>query len=158
MFLIGALPAFLCVFIQMRLKEPEKWVAARAAGKATGVKFGSYVALLGDKRWRSRAIVGMLLCISGVIGLWGIGFFSPELINDVIGRSLKAEGIEAARQPGYRTMWVGLNMIIRTQAHLRECRVYKVNQPPWAARLGVAGAYAISRSWSLNSQPTFGYF
>jgi MFS family permease len=48
MFMIGALPAFLCVFIQMRLKEPEKWVAARAAGKVTGVRFGSYVALLGE--------------------------------------------------------------------------------------------------------------
>ena len=113
MFLIGAFPAFLCVFIQMRLKEPEKWVAARAAGKVTGVKFGSYVALLGDKRWRSRALVGMLLCISGVIGLWSIGFFSPELINDVIGRALKAEGIRASEQPGYRTMWVGFNMIIQ---------------------------------------------
>ena len=113
MFLIGALPAFLCVFIQMRLKEPEKWVKARAAGKASGVKFGSYVALLGDARWRSRALVGMLLCVSAVVGLWGIGFFSPELINDVIGRALKAEGIPLARQPGYRTMWTGLNMIIQ---------------------------------------------
>jgi MFS family permease len=113
MFLIGALPAFLCVFIQMRLKEPEKWVAARAAGRVTGVKFGSYVALLGDRRWRSRALIGMLLCISGVIGLWGIGFFSPELINDVIGRSLKAEGIALAKQPGFRTMWVGVNMIVQ---------------------------------------------
>jgi MFS family permease len=113
MFLIGALPAFLCVFIQMRLKEPEKWVAARAAGKLTGVRFGSYFALLGDKRWRSRALVGMLLCLSGVIGLWSIGFFSPELINDVIGRALKAEGIAAAKQPGFRTMWVGINMIIQ---------------------------------------------
>ena len=113
MFVIGALPAFLCVFIQMRLKEPEKWVAARAAGKVTGVKFGSYAALLGDPRWRSRALIGMLLCISGVIGLWGIGFFSPELINDVIGRALKAEGIPAEKQAGYRTMWVGINMIIQ---------------------------------------------
>jgi MFS family permease len=112
MFLIGALPAFLCVFIQIRLKEPEKWVAARAAGKVTGVKFGSYVSLLGDKRWRSRALVGMLMCISGVIGLWSIGFFSPELINDVIGRALKEEGIKSSEQAGYRTMWVGFNMII----------------------------------------------
>src|ERR1051325_6735129 len=113
MFLIGALPAFLCVFIQMRLKEPEKWVAARAAGKTTGVKFGSYAALLGDPRWRTRALIGLLLCISGVIGLWGIGFFSPELINDVIGRSLTSEGIPAEKQAGYRTVWVGLNMIIQ---------------------------------------------
>jgi MFS family permease len=113
LFLVGSLPAFLCVFIQMRLKEPEKWVKARAAGKLTGVRFGSYAALLGDPRWRSRALVGMTLCVSGVIGLWGIGFFSPELINDVIGRALQQEGIPAAQQPGYRTMWTGLNMIIQ---------------------------------------------
>ncbi len=113
MFLIGALPAFLCVFIQIRLKEPEKWVKAREAGRVSGVKFGSYASLLGDKRWRSRAIVGMLMCISAVVGLWGIGFFSPELINDVIGRALKAEGVTPEKLPGYRTMWTGLNMIIQ---------------------------------------------
>ena len=77
MFLVGAIPAFLCVFIQMRLKEPEKWVKAQAAGKAAGVKFGSYAALLGDPRWRGSALLGMILCVAGVIGLWGIGFFSP---------------------------------------------------------------------------------
>ena len=55
MFLVGAIPAFLCVFIQMRLKEPEKWVKAREAGRAVGVKFGSYASLLGDARWRRPA-------------------------------------------------------------------------------------------------------
>src|SRR5437763_12252688 len=99
--------------MQANLKEPEKWVKAREAGKITGVKFGSYASLLGDARWRGRAIIGMLLCISGVIGLWGIGFFSPELINDVVGRALKAEGISPAKQAGYRTIWMGLNMIIQ---------------------------------------------
>ncbi len=113
MFLIGALPAFLCVFIQMRLQEPEKWKKAREAGKSTNVKFGSYVALLGDVRWRSRALIGMVMCISGVIGLWGIGFFSPELISDVIGRALRAEHVAVEKQAGYRTMWMGLNLIIQ---------------------------------------------
>ena len=89
------------------------WVKAKAAGKITGVRFGSYAALLGDVRWRGRAIVGMLMCVSAVIGLWGIGFFSPELIGDVIGRSLKAEGIAPDKLPGYRTMWTGINMIIQ---------------------------------------------
>jgi MFS family permease len=113
MFLIGALPAFLCVFIQMRLKEPEKWVAARAAGRISGVRFGSYAALLGDKRWRGHALIGMVMCISGVIGLWGIGFFSPELTNDVIGRALKAEGVQASQQPGYRMMWGGISLVFQ---------------------------------------------
>ena len=58
MFLIGALPAFLCVFLQMRLKEPEKWVKAREAGRLTGAKFGSYASLFGDVRWRGPAHLG----------------------------------------------------------------------------------------------------
>ncbi len=113
MFLIGSLPAFLCVFLQVRLKEPEKWVAARAAGKITGVRFGSYASLFGKARWRKNALLGMLLCLSGVVGLWGIGFFSPELVNDVIGKVLKAENVPAAQIPGKRLMWTGINMIMQ---------------------------------------------
>ena len=54
-FLIGAIPAFLCVFIQVRLKEPEKWVNAHAASKAAGKAMGSYRSLLGNPRWRKPA-------------------------------------------------------------------------------------------------------
>lgn len=113
MFLVGAVPAFLCVFIQIRLKEPEKWVQARAAGKAAGVKFGSYSALLGDPRWRGSALLGMVLCISGVIGLWGIGFFSPELVGDVIRASLVKEGVPAAEIAGRQQFWIGVNSIVQ---------------------------------------------
>jgi MFS family permease len=113
MFLIGALPAFLCVFLQLRLKEPEKWVHARAAGKASGVKFGSYLSLFGEARWRRPAIVGMLLCVAGVIGLWGIGFFSPELVGDVIEQSLKKEGVSPERFAAEKTRWIGINMMVQ---------------------------------------------
>ena len=113
MFLVGAIPAFLCVFIQMRLKEPEKWVQARAAGKAVGVKFGSYASLLGDPRWRTSALLGMVLCVSGVIGLWGIGFFSPELVGDVIGQSLIKAGVPAEDVPGRKQFWIGVNSIVQ---------------------------------------------
>lgn len=111
MFLIGALPAFLCVFLQMRLKEPEKWVKAREAGARAGVKFGSYASLFGEARWRRPALLGMMLCVAGVIGLWGIGFFSPELVGDVIERSLKEQGVALADIPGQKTFWIGVNMI-----------------------------------------------
>ena len=113
MFLVGSVPAFLCVFIQLRLKEPEKWVKARAAGKTSGVKFGSYAALLGDVRWRKNALLGMVLCISGVIGLWGIGFFSPELVRDVMARSLASEGVSADQIAGETTWWIGVNSIVQ---------------------------------------------
>jgi MFS family permease len=113
MFLVGAIPAFLCVFIQLRLKEPEKWVKAREAGRAAGVKFGSYAALLGDARWRSSALLGMLLCVSGVIGLWGIGFFSPELVGDVIKASLVEEGVPETEIAGRQQYWIGINSIVQ---------------------------------------------
>lgn len=113
LFLVGALPAFLCVFIQIRLKEPEKWVQARAAGKLTGVRFGSYASLFGEARWRKPALLGMLLCVSGVVGLWGVGFFSPELVGDVIGKALKAENVALDQIPGKRLMWTGITMIMQ---------------------------------------------
>lgn len=113
MFLVGALPAFLCVFIAIRLREPEKWVQAREAGRATGVAFGSYGSLLGDPRWRRPALLGMLLCVSGVIGLWGIGFFAPELVGDVIERSLVAEGAAKDIVASEKSRWVGINSIVQ---------------------------------------------
>lgn len=112
-FLLGSIPAFLCVFIQLRLKEPEKWVRAREAGRLSGAKFGSYVELLGPGRWRKPALLGMMLCISGVIGLWGIGFFAPELVGDVINTSLKARGLPDTEIASQATYYKGLNSIIQ---------------------------------------------
>ncbi len=113
MFLVGALPAFLCVFIQIRLKEPEKWVQARESGRATGVRFGSYAAMLGEPRWRTPALFGMLLCVAGVIGLWGIGFFSPELVGGVITQSLREAGVPEEEIGGRAGYWKGMNMIVQ---------------------------------------------
>jgi MFS family permease len=139
MFLIGALPAFLCVFIQLRLKEPEKWVKAREAGKLTGVKFGSYTALLGDRRWRGRAVVGMILCIAGVVGLWGIGFFSPELVGDVLGRALREENVPKEQIPGRTLMWTGTNMIIQNLGAFAGMLVFT----KYAARFGRKAVFAV---------------
>lgn len=111
MFLIGALPAILCVLIQTKLKEPEKWVQARREGKATGVKFGSYASLFGVDRWRRHALAGMMLCVAGVVGVWGIGFFSPELVGEVITNSLKADGLSDKEVASAATYWRGVNSI-----------------------------------------------
>ncbi len=112
MFLIGALPAFLCVFFQWRLKEPEKWVTAREAGRKAGVAFGSYKSLF-STHWRRSAIFGMILSVAGVIGLWGIGFFSPELVGPVIERSLQQQNLPAAEIAGAKARWIGINSIVQ---------------------------------------------
>jgi MFS family permease len=113
LFFFGAILPLICVAFQFKMKEPEKWVKARAEGKITGARFGSYASLLGEARWRKPALFGMLLCVSGVVGLWGIGFFSPELVNPVILKALKARNVPAAQIPGQQQMWVGLTMIVQ---------------------------------------------
>lgn len=112
-FLMGSVPAFLCVFIQFRLKEPEKWIQAHAQSKISGKGMGSYISLLGEARWRRPALLGMVLCISGVIGLWGIGFFAPELVGDVISNSLKAQGVAPTEIASEAAHWKGMNSIVQ---------------------------------------------
>ncbi len=112
-FLLGAIPAFMVVFIEVKLKEPEKWVKAREQSRQSNKQMGSYRSLLGEARWRKPALLGMLLCISGVIGLWGIGFFSPELVGDVISNSLRSQGIPDAEISGAAAKWKGINSMVQ---------------------------------------------
>ena len=55
----------------------------------------------------------MLLCIVGVIGLWGIGFFAPELVGDVISQSLRAKGVAENDVASQATYYKGLNSIVQ---------------------------------------------
>jgi MFS family permease len=117
MFLVGIVPGLLVVFIQLWLKEPDKWLAQRAAG----AKKGSYGELLGDVRYRSRAIFGLILALAGVIGLWGIGFFSFDLLSyvmnpryEVMARELGLTGPEAVKYVQWeKTLWSGITSLLQ---------------------------------------------
>jgi MFS family permease len=109
MFLIGALPIPLAIAVYFKLREPESWVRARAAKQ----RMGSFQDLLGEPRWRRNAITGMLITVSGVIGLWGIGFFSYDLLRPVLERSFAAQGYAGAELAGKVTMWIGLTSILQ---------------------------------------------
>jgi MFS family permease len=82
-FLIGTLPALLTVVIMSRLKEPEKWQKASHEG-AVAKQLGSYRELFSNPRWRKHALLGLMLAFSGVVGLWGVGFFTPDLTGSVM--------------------------------------------------------------------------
>jgi MFS family permease len=86
LFFIGVLPALLVAPIVFFLREPESWVNARAmAAQANqNARVGSPFELFREERWRRNTIVGIFLGVSGMIGLWGIGFFSPELISTAL--------------------------------------------------------------------------
>jgi MFS family permease len=88
MFLVGALPALLALVVRSRLKEPERWTTLRAN---PSIQLGSIAELFGIPRWRRHAIIGLLLATSGVVGLWGIGFFSFDLVRSVFRKTFEAE-------------------------------------------------------------------
>jgi len=110
MFLVGVLPAILAVVVMRRLKEPQRWTEM-AAGKDRQ-RLGSYAELFGDPRWRRNAIVGLLLASSGVIGLWGIGFFSFELIGAVFRETFQKQGLSEGEIDGRVTFWVGITSLL----------------------------------------------
>jgi len=97
LFLVGIVPALLVVLVMRRLKEPESWVKAKAAmarapaGRGAPQTMGSLRELFGDPRWRRRAIVGIVLAMAGVMGLWGVGFWSPELVRNHVLRGQPKE-------------------------------------------------------------------
>lgn len=82
LFFAGVLPIVLAVPMAMVLKEPEPWKKAKAdAASGAGKKVGSIKDLFSNPRWRRSTLVGVCLGVAGMVGLWGIAFFSPELIT-----------------------------------------------------------------------------
>lgn len=111
LFVIGAAPALLVASIQMKLKEPESWIAARDKAQAEGRKSGSYRELFSHPVWRRHALLGMLLSCAGVVGLWGIGVFSSDMVGDIIARNLKDAGGTAAEVTKGKQMWMSINLL-----------------------------------------------
>lgn len=105
MFVIGAVPALLALVIRSRLKEPEVWTAAKKSGTA---KLGSYSELFASPRWRKNAFIGLALAFAGVVGLWGIVFFSIDLTRSVVSKIFVAQGLTPAEVSGKTTFWAGV--------------------------------------------------
>jgi MFS family permease len=85
LFFVGIIPSLLVVPIVFVLREPEVWKRAKEeAVRGVHKKVGSPIDLFRSPSLRRNSIVGLLLGVSGMIGLWGIGFFSPELISTAL--------------------------------------------------------------------------
>jgi MFS family permease len=109
MFLVGAIPAFLALIIRRRLKEPEKWQQDAAERLH---EMGSYLELFGHPPWRNNAIIVFLLAFVGVVGLWGILFFSLDLIRFVLRAPLVEQGLSPAVIGGKLGIWIGITLIM----------------------------------------------
>ena len=120
MFFVGLVPALIVLLIPGRMREPQKWVDAVAARRDSKQRAGSFRELLSVPLWRKHALLGLCLAFSGVVGLWGIGFFLPKLLGVALKPPLEAEaaslglaGAEAARYVGSKmTNWVGVGQLL----------------------------------------------
>ncbi len=115
MFLVGTVPALLAVPVFLRLKEPERWKAAAREGEVGDgeARLGSVVELFSDPRWRRNTIVGMVLAFAGVVGLWGIGFFSFDLVDSVFRKHFQGQGLSNAQIQGKLTFWKGITSLVQ---------------------------------------------
>jgi MFS family permease len=116
MFFIGLAPALLAIPIFLRLKEPERWKAA-AEGKETSgpskARLGSLGELFGNPQFRRNTIVGMILAFAGVVGLWGIGFFSFDLVDVVFRKHFERQGLSSQQISGKLTFWKGITSLLQ---------------------------------------------
>ena len=104
-FIIGLVPALLVFWIRSKLKESEKWEASEAKStEEDGPKGGSLKELLGDPRWRYRALLGLGLASIGLGTYWGIYAWGPELVKEILGDSVSKEEARSAGSYAYTLM------------------------------------------------------
>lgn len=81
---VGFAPIFLIAIIFLFIHEPDAWKESRAKAKSGNTQLGSILGLFSTPELRRNTIIGLLLGMVGVIGFWGIGTWSAELIRGVL--------------------------------------------------------------------------
>jgi MFS family permease len=84
-FAIGAFPALLVLWIRLAVREPEPWQQAKRDAEASGNKeLGGIRQLFAEPELRRNTLAATLMAAAGVGGLWGVGFWTPELTKTVL--------------------------------------------------------------------------
>lgn len=147
MFVVGAFPAMLALLVQRKVKEPELWIRAKAEGKISHGALGSLAELFRHKIWRRNAILGLILACAGVVGFWGIGVFSNDLVRSVLMDSLKTQNLDPAILKGELTKWTSINLLMFNIGAFCGMMIYA----KFAQLLGRKPAFAIAFLLALGA-------
>ncbi len=79
-YFVGAAPALLVLWITASIKEPQQWHEAKVSS-AMGRELGNIRDLFLNPIIRRNAIAATLMATAGVGSLWGIAYFSPDMIR-----------------------------------------------------------------------------
>jgi MFS family permease len=111
-YLIGIAPALLVLWVRVSVREPESWLAAKST-KAD--RLGSFSELLGDRRWRSRAVFGALLAMVGLATFWGVVVAGQDLAKELqlsLGATAEAASSRSKIAFGFiQTAGAGIGML-----------------------------------------------
>ncbi|MEM7478514.1 MAG: MFS transporter [Planctomycetota bacterium] len=77
-YVLGVLPALLVLWVRASIREPEKWKEQKEAKSA---KMGSFLDLLLNPQWSSRAILGMLLAAVGLATFWCVTIAGQDIVR-----------------------------------------------------------------------------
>jgi MFS family permease len=114
-FLLGLAPALMVLWVRWGLREPESWRRARDEAEALSAAgataagdprpaLGSLAGLLGDPRWRARALLGLALASVGLGTYWGIFARGPDLVREVLGPGASEASLQEASSRAYLLM------------------------------------------------------
>jgi MFS family permease len=141
LFLVGIAPAIVAMFVRLWVKEPERWVKARASDEEAGVSSSGKLAELFSPALRRSTLVGSGLAFVAVFGLWGATNWTPTLIRAL--PSLK--DLEASRLSDYVSY---ATMVLNAGA-----LVGYLSFGPLADRFGRRAVFALMCAGSLITLP-----
>ena len=78
-YFVGAAPALLVLWIRSSVREPKQWVEAKERA-TVGKELGKVGELFRHPILRRNLIAAVLMGTAGVGALWGVGFFSTDLV------------------------------------------------------------------------------
>jgi len=112
-FVVGALPAAMVVIVQRKIREPELWLQAKAEGKTRGGPIKALADLFRHPTWRRNALLGLVIGCAGIIGYWGVGVFSNDLLRRVSEQEEYFQNLDSAIRSSELDKWVAVNLFMQ---------------------------------------------